>query len=179
MRIQFVFVPFVVLALTACGGISGKADYPKDDYDKQRAKYGSVLDIGKEDGDTGNVLWSSGKKDSGGGMSVNAYLWRAALDTISFMPLASADSNGGVIITDWYTPAESPNERVKLNVRIKDKTLRADGVKVSVFRQEKRGSDWIDTAPNAATGAQLEEAILTRAREIKAEGANGERKKAE
>lgn len=171
MGFQFVIVSILTLSLAACSGISGKQEYPKNEYDREREKYGSVLDIGGENDDSGvNTLWSSGKKNSNSGLGVNAYLWRSALDTISFMPLMSADSNGGIIITDWYTPAESPTERVKLNVRIKDKTLRADGVKVTVFRQEKRGADWVDTAPNTNTAKQLEEAILTHARELKASG---------
>ena len=68
------------------------------------------------------------KEDNGTGVAVNAYLWRASLDTINFIPLVSADPFGGVIITDWYTPAETPNERMKVQVTILDRELRADGV---------------------------------------------------
>src|ERR1700674_770485 len=69
------------------------------------------------------------------GIGVNAFLWRASLDTVAFMPLASADPFGGVIITDWYSPPESPAERFKMSVFIMDRTLRADGIRVAVFRQ--------------------------------------------
>ncbi|MGB0553289.1 MAG: DUF3576 domain-containing protein, partial [Alphaproteobacteria bacterium] len=74
---------------------------------------------------------------SGTGISVNGFLWRAALDTISFMPLAQADPFGGIILTDWYRPAETEGERFKVNVYILDSELRADGLRVSVFRQRR------------------------------------------
>lgn len=103
------------------------------------------------------------------GVAVNRYLWRASLDTISFMPMAAVDPFGGVIITDWYANPNVPNERFKMTVYVLDPVLRADGVKVSVFRQLKKGSDWIDAPTNPATAAQLENAILTRARQLKVE----------
>ncbi len=101
-------------------------------------------------------------------LGVNGFLWRAALDTISFMPIVSADPFGGVIITDWYSKPENPMERTKLNVYIRDRDLRADGVKVSVFRQT-RGvkGEWADAPVAAATSGALENAILTRARQIR------------
>lgn len=104
---------------------------------------------------------------AGGEIGVNAFLWRATLDTLSFMPLASADPFGGVIITDWYAlPTTSGNERFKLNVLIKDQRLRSDAVKVTVFRQERAGVEWRDAGANTATGTELENAILTRARQM-------------
>lgn len=113
------------------------------------------------------------KKDSGnngGILGVNSYLWRASLDTISFMPVNSADPFGGVIITDWYVPAKSPNERLKLNVYILGKSLRADGVRVSVFRQVL-GSDrvWRDAIVPESTKIKIEDSILTRARQIRSQ----------
>lgn len=100
-------------------------------------------------------------------VGVNAFLWRATLDTISFMPLESADPQGGIIITEWYTPEATPNERFKLTVYILDTRLRADGVNVSAFRQVKDGSDWRDAEVASGTAVQLENAILARARELK------------
>jgi hypothetical protein len=119
-----------------------------------------------------NLFGDSNKKSDqgggGGGIGVNAYLWRATLDTISFLPLTSADPFGGVILTDWYSPPESPNERLKLSIFILDRQLRADGVHVSVFRQI-RGSDgaWADAPVDAKTGRQMEDSILARARELR------------
>jgi len=123
-------------------------------------------------GDDGLDIFSFGRDEEGGGggagIGVNAYLWRASLDTIAFMPLASADPFGGVIITDWYSPPEAPNERFKVNVFILDQRLRADGLRASVFRQEKGvGSDWQDVSAGEETATELENAILTRARQLR------------
>ena len=108
------------------------------------------------------------KKPQGGGIGVNSYLWRASLDSISFMPLSSADPFGGVIITDWYSPPESPNERFKLNIYILGRQLRADGVKAAVFRQRREDNgDWMDAAVEPKTAIELENAILTRARQMR------------
>ena len=108
----------------------------------------------------------------GTGIGVNAFLWRATLDTISFMPLASADPFGGVVLTDWYSPAESPQERFKLNVYILGQALRADGIRVAAFRQIKnQTNEWqsMNMDPKAIT--DIENAILTRARQLRSESA--------
>jgi hypothetical protein len=101
-------------------------------------------------------------------LGVNSYLWHATLDTLSFIPLASADPFGGVVITDWYSAPQVPNERMKVTVYILDRKLRADGLKVAVFRQTK-GADggWADAQVAADTAIRLEDAILTRARELR------------
>ena len=116
-----------------------------------------------------NTGGSKGSGGSGsGGIGVNSFLWRASLDTIAFMPLLSADPFGGVIITDWYGPPEAQNERFKLNVFILGKTLRSDGVRATVFKQVK-GTDgsWVDAARDGALDRDVEDSILTRARELK------------
>lgn len=121
------------------------------------------------------MLFGSGDKKGGegnagapSGVGVNSYLWRATLDTVSFMPLASADPFGGVIITDWYSPAESPTERFKMNVFILGRELRADGVRATVFRQKRdQSGQWVDAAVEPQTGVDLENAILTRARQLR------------
>ena len=104
---------------------------------------------------------------SGGGIAVNSFLWRASLDTISFMPLASADPFGGVIITDWYSPPENPEERFKVNVYILDRQLRADGIRAAVFRQRLAAGQWAEAPVDKATATELENAILTRARQLR------------
>ncbi|HEX5077503.1 MAG TPA: DUF3576 domain-containing protein [Geminicoccaceae bacterium] len=102
------------------------------------------------------------------GIGVNAYLWRASLETIDFMPLTQADPFGGVIITDWYSPPETPGERFKINVYILDTVLRADGVKVAVFRQiNGTEAGWVDAAVDTGTATAIEDNILTRARELR------------
>lgn len=100
-------------------------------------------------------------------LGVNSYLWHASLDTLSFMPLASADPFGGVIITNWYSAAETPDERMKVTVYILSRSLRADGLKVAVFRQKRTNGAWIDAQVNPDTATKLEDAILTRARELR------------
>jgi Domain of unknown function (DUF3576) len=100
-------------------------------------------------------------------IGVNSFLWRASLDTLNFMPLASEDSSGGVIITDWYADPNNPGERFKATVYILDTRLRADALNVSIFRQVNTGGVWTDAAVDPATGLQIENAILTKARELR------------
>jgi len=108
---------------------------------------------------------------SGGGLGVNAYLWRASLDTLSFMPLSSADPYGGVIITDWYSPSAAPGERFRATAYILGRQLRSDGVRVSVFRQELRNGAWMDVPVSSGTGTELEDKVLARARELRSQSA--------
>lgn len=106
-------------------------------------------------------------------IGVNSYLWRAAIDTLSFAPLLQADSNGGVIVTDWYTHPSSPNERVKLTVSILDQDLRADALRVAASRQVNQGGTWVDAPVSAATVQKLEDIILTRARDLRRSAVSG------
>ena len=99
-------------------------------------------------------------------IGVNAYLWRAAIDTLSFAPLLQADSSGGVIVTDWYTSPQNPGERIKLTVSILDQDLRADALRVAASRQVNQSGAWVD-APVAAATVQNEDIILTRARDLR------------
>jgi hypothetical protein len=114
-------------------------------------------------------LFGKSKPDNEGvGIGVNAFLWRASLDTISFMPITTADAFGGTIITDWYQLPETPSERYKVNVFILDRQLRADGVKVSLFKQVKDASgNWIDVRTDPKMTIDLENSILTRARQLR------------
>jgi hypothetical protein len=101
---------------------------------------------------------------------VNGFLWRAGLETVAFMPLASADATGGAIITDWYTPPETPNERFKVNVLITGRQLRADGLRAVVFKQNRRpDGTWVDATVDAGTARSLEDTILARARQLRNE----------
>lgn len=100
-------------------------------------------------------------------IGVNAYLWKAALDTLSFMPLLQTDSNGGVIVTDWYVNPNQPAERMKLTVTILDSDLRADAVHVAPQRQVLANGSWVDQPVQAATAQRLEDIILTKARDMR------------
>jgi hypothetical protein len=166
-----------ILALAVAGLAACSSDVPievpgemtNEQRERIRAQHGTIhgqegiLAFGTRsdrDTDNGAAVY--------GGIGVNAYLWRASLETIDFMPLTQADPFGGVIITDWYSPPETPGERFKINVYILDTVLRADGVKVAVFRQTN-GTDagWADAAVDANTATAIEDNILTRARELR------------
>ena len=115
-----------------------------------------------------NLFDAMGPSKESNGLGVNSFLWRASLDTIVFMPVSSADPFGGVIITDWHTPEETPSERFKLNVYILGKTLRADGIRVSAFRQVDYGDGvWKDAAMPKDAMRKIEDAILARARQLR------------
>jgi Domain of unknown function (DUF3576) len=141
----------------------------EDQFDSRGA------DVGTKNSSLLSSIFGSDNNSAGGGgggvgsgIGVNSYLWRATLDTVSFMPLASADPFGGVIITDWYSPPDRANERFKVNIFILGRELRADGVRASVFRQTREaGGQWMDAAVDQATGTDLENAILTRARQMR------------
>jgi len=100
-------------------------------------------------------------------IAVNSYLWRAAVDTVSFAPLLQANPSSGVIITDWYSSPKAPGERVKLTVAVLDPDLRADALRVSATRQVNQNGAWVDAPVSAATVQKLEDIILTRARDLR------------
>lgn len=166
-----VFTVMTLVMLSACGtdSVETEAKYPSG---LDRTTTGDDIYGKKESvfGDGGLNIFGGkdkGADDGSTGIGVNSFLWRASLDTVSFMPLASADPFGGVIITDWYTAPEKPDERFKINVFILDKQLRSDGISVKVFRQEQRGGHWQDSTVADNTAQQLEDAILTRARQLR------------
>jgi Domain of unknown function (DUF3576) len=106
-------------------------------------------------------------------IGINAYLWRAALDTVSFMPLLQTDSNGGVIVTDWYVNPNSAGERMKLTVSVLDQDLRADALRVAASRQVMTNGQWVDAPVQAATVQKLEDIILTKARDLRRSAVTG------
>ena len=173
-----------LLALAACDGVRTEG---AGDIGGTQGQARSRLT-----GDSGGSLFSLGGRNSGGNqagatLGVNSFLWRASLDTIAFMPLASADPFGGVIITDWYSPPETPDERFKVTIYILGQQLRSDAVRAQVFRQRRGGAGaavtprgrppqaaqrpadgaWADSAVDQNTVTELENAILTRARQLR------------
>ncbi len=110
---------------------------------------------------------AGGGGGGGGALGVNAYLWRGALDTLSFMPLSSADPFGGVIITDWYTPNAANDERFKATAYILGRELRSDAVRVSIFRQVLQNGQWVDAPISPVTVGDIENKVLSRARELR------------
>ena len=191
MSLRTIVVALSVASLVGgCSFFGGPAQTETDTDARKRAQdpyhtsaqysgvtgYNPKTQEGTDDFSLMGLLFGSNKDKKGGdasqggpaGVGVNSYLWRATLDTVSFMPLASADPFGGVIITDWYSPSETPNERFKMNVLILGRELRADGVRATVFRQKRDPSgQWVDAPVEPQTGIDLENAILTRARQLR------------
>ena len=165
-----VLVGTAILALAACEGADVVGQYPErrsgkmEPFPEERQTIFGPGGFNFFDLGGGN---DQAPTDGSGGIAVNSFLWRASLDTMSFMPLASADPFGGVIITDWYSPPETPEERFKATVYILERQLRANGVRVALFRQSRNGNDWRDVATNQETAVALENAILTRARQLR------------
>ena len=171
-------IPLVIAAVLILGACA-YAD-PNTEYARGTEKQDRLI-TGDPNQEAGSIFGPGGlslfggeeevPQGGGGGIGVNGFLWRASLDTISFMPLASADPFGGVIITDWYSPPETQEERFKVTVYILGRDLRADGIRAAVFRQRQNvGGAWIDAAVQQRTAVDLEDAILVRARQLRIAG---------
>ena len=175
-RLSFLCPLAVVAALAGCSSAGLTPNPTAPNYQGPLGPGGVISQRdGSILGDDGLVFGTSKNRQreaaagGGGGLGVNAYLWRGALDTLSFMPLASADPFGGVIITDWYQPPGADAERFKTNTYILGRELRADGVRVSLFRQVQKGSQWVDAPVSQVTVGELENKILSRARSLRAQ----------
>lgn len=165
----FFFAAAALFGVAACSGVDIKQPDTRSPTDiRQQGSTGKVF------GDDAFTWGGDSRKDEGAadgsGIGVNSFLWRASLDTLLFMPVSSADPFGGVIITDWHTPSDSPpTERFKLNVYILGRALRADGVRVAVFRQVRDGEAWRDQPLDTKVASKIEDAILTKARQLRNE----------
>ena len=158
---------FLAAGLAAC---SGKVDIDRTYPEKNSAGNGS--EIGSILGSDGFSLFDKQDEQTqtpklADGAGVNSFLWRAALDTLSFIPLQSTDVRGGVIVTDWYSTLEAPNERIKVTVYILASNLRADALTVSSFKQRLQNGNWISLPQNEAMNRRLEDVILIKARELR------------
>jgi hypothetical protein len=170
MRSPIILTFLFTSVLTACSAdLSNTSTYPSsknirtgnDAYEEKGGMF---------DGSFNLFGGSSSDKEGGGagsGIAVNSFLWRAALDTVSFMPLSSADPFGGVILTDWYSPPEAPSERFKLNIFILDRQLRADGLRVAIFKETEKDGVWRTATTETNTTINIENRILERARELR------------
>ena len=161
----------VAFGLTACGSakVRGVAE---DEYQDYRTKGGEQGKLFGEQGlvfGIGKGAGTNAQSQEGGALGVNAYLWRGTLDTLAFMPLASADPFGGVIITDWYQPPVGNGERFKATAYILGRQLRADAIRVSIFRQVAQGSQWVDAPVSPTTTSEIENKVLARARELRSQ----------
>jgi hypothetical protein len=173
MRSLSIILAAATLILTGCGSdLSNKSTvYPTSQNVKRCGDGYGCGDSGLFGGGGINLFGGGRNKEEGSGggsgIGVNSFLWRAALDTVSFVPLSSADPFGGVIITEWYSPPETPAERFKLNVFILDTQLRTDGLRVAVFKEVAKDNLWRAAAVDKKTVTDIENRILQRARELR------------
>jgi len=156
-------------ALAACGMFGGHSD---------PGSVTPVSDAGYTDPNVASppaivpgTKQSNTQQEAGTSLQVNKYLWRGALETLGFMPFASADPFGGVIVTEWYSPNPGSSERFKATCYVLGRELRSDGVHVTIFRQVRDGGQWTDAAANPSTATDIENKILARARELRAQSA--------
>ena len=164
MNLRLLPILFLTLSLTGCASELTEEALETSNTEDRRNK-GMEKFLGH---DTLHFGGPSKREPEETGLGVNGHLWRAALDTISFMPIASADPFGGVIITDWYSPPQNTKERFKMNIFILDRQLRSDGIKVSLFRQGQNATgQWVDQTVDAQTTLDLENTILKRARHFR------------
>jgi hypothetical protein len=160
-----IFTLSILLLLIACGSVkSDTTNYPKNHEDARRESRGKIT------GEDGLNVFGGKEKDddNGAGLGVNSFMWRATLDTLSFLPITQADPFGGTVVTDWYEDPNAQGERFKINAYILSEKLRSDGIRISVFKQkldEKLG--WRDEKVAESTASDLEVAILTRARQLR------------
>lgn len=165
------------LLATGCGGDWGKSNAPEprgaDDVN-WRNRGDSVADLltGGKGGEVAGLRYGSGKGEGFVG-EVNKHLWRASLDTLSFLPLAATDPYSGVIATDWQVSPDDPNERLKVAAYVTSRELDARALKVAVFREVQTPRGWVTAAAAPDTARKLEDAILTRARQLRLEEVGG------
>jgi uncharacterized lipoprotein len=166
MKINSVLPLTLLLTLAACGNSQKTIEAPKSYEEKTKLGFGSLAG---PDGLTLSTDTISGRTNDTGGQVVNRYLWQASLDTLKFAPLISSDGPGGILVTDWYQPANA-KDRLKIQVRIKDPQLRSDALEVTVYKQAKQNGGWCDAGIDLKASRELENIILLKAREIRVSG---------
>lgn len=149
----------LLVTIVSCKG--GEAKFPKRTEDARREGRGKVFD-------EGGITLFGGDSEEEKLTKVVPVLWKASLDTVSFMPLASVDAVGGVIVTDWYETQKAQGERYKLNILVGNK-LQVGGVKVSAFKQALENNTWRDTTVNKAFAESIEDKIYDNARRLKSQ----------
>ena len=165
------------MAISACSSDNVKPNPTAPDFQGLGSGSPGDASVNRLGGDDSGTIFGIGKNNrdqagggggmGGAGIGVNAFLWRGALDTIAFMPLASADPFGGVIITDWYTPPGTNGERFKATIYILSRDLRSDGVRVNIYRQVLQNGQWVDASVADSTVGDIENKVLARARHMR------------
>ncbi|MCI4662623.1 MAG: DUF3576 domain-containing protein [Neomegalonema sp.] len=166
MKTSVLMTAAVLMMLQACSSAEVKSEYPKDDAFGNRLRAGEKEPPGLFN--AGAIFGSGESSGETTNLPVNKYLWRASLDTLAFLPLASTDPYGGVIVTEWGSSPASPNERMKVSTYITSAELKPQSLKAVVNRQVRNeAGQWVEAPVSAETARKLENAILTRARQIK------------
>lgn len=167
-KLVILFMWSLILNSYSCSRQNIDHSYPKSREDEEYERIGSLIN----DSDSGIEILSLGKKEtvSNNGVKINNIAWQAALETVKFMPLISTDASGGVIITDWYQEPNNISERYKLAVFVQGANLTGSSVKVTTYRQVKKGSDWISIEASPKLSEEIEEKILLKAKNIKRQG---------
>lgn len=164
---RFIVLSIAIVTVSACSEITYEKTTAEDVDDPEGFERAiRSNEVGSIFGE-GGLFGNDNRQGGQGGIGVNAYLWRATLDTIAFLPITVADPFGGVVLTDWRESVEFPDERFKLNVYILGTDLRADGVRVTVLKQVLKEGQWRDAPVEAGVGVQIEDAILSRARQFR------------
>ena len=177
MKHALIAIGFALPLLAACGG-ANQRQVQNDEYGDYRQGQVRQRPLGASAGivvfgvDKDREAREAAASGAGSGVSVNAYLWRATLDTLAFMPIQAADPFGGTILTDWYTPASAEGERFRAQALLSGRQLRSDGVRVQVFRQVRGpNGSWVDAPVAAGTNSEMEDKVLARARELRSQSA--------
>ena len=140
-----------------------------DDVLYSKRQQAQIKSVNAEKGTLLSDLFNLNKKNKGEAfadsrLTINPFLWKASLEILSStMPIASVDSNSGIIITEWYNLKSKNNERVKISVLVNSSELRADGVKVSIFKQIKNANTWRSSKINPNIIKNLERKIIRQA----------------
>ena len=157
---RFFVILMVLIGLASCSSSTPTA----------KKGPGSILTGEAEQGVSLSDLAGLSGKGNSVGLPINALLWRASLDIMSTIPLDDVDTFGGTIVTEWYQLKKTSDERIKMTAFVLDRELRADGIRVIVYVQKRIGNSWQDSGTDSEMGKQIEDLILTRAREIRASG---------
>lgn len=168
MKKNSLFLLFL-LFFCACSGNVKRSGAPIDSDDRHKLTFGSLL------GDDFLTIGGPKKKQdqtpSNFSVKVNPFLWQASLETLSFMPLVSADAGGGIIVSDWYVDANKPNERIKITIHFLDNQLKADSIKLHLHKQVLKNNSWVSQGLDESSALQLEEIIIKHARNLKVKSA--------
>ena len=173
--IKFITLLFIFIFGSSCSNTSTKSERLDPDIVKypdprQRAYRKKISQDKTLFSDLFNRKEKSGNNTQNLNINVNPFMWKASIEVLSkTIPLASVDSNSGIIISDWYTLKNKVNERIKISVSVSTMELRADGLNVSLFRQINKGSAWVNVDADPKIITKIERKIMSKAGQLSSE----------